>query len=576
MTRTRPLLSRAQSIFPIVGTLKSYSKPMLVQDSIAALIVTILLIPQSLAYALLAGLPPEVGLYASIMPLMVYAMLGTSHALSVGPVAVVSLMTATALAKAQSVGVDYLSGALTLALLSGVFMLVLGFFKFGFIANLLSHPLVSGFISASALMIAFSQLAHVWGVASGGHTLLEMMGSQWQQIGDIHGLTIMVGVGVALFLLAGKRGLPYVLTRLNVSQFNISLIVKMAPVFAVVVTMALSAVLGWEAKGVAIVGHIPAGLPDVSLPSINTQALQVLMLPAVLISVIGYVESLAVGKTLAARVRKGINPNQELVALGGANVAAALSGGFPVTGGFSRSVVNFDAGAVTQVASVLTALGMLCATVFLTPVLYFLPKATLAVIIIMAVLSLVDRTLFVHAWKYAKTDFIAIVVTFVLTLLMGVEIGVLSGVVISIALHIMKTAKLHIAEVGLVPNTEHFRNVQRHEVMTSPELLSLRPDESLYFINAEALAQSVHERVAYQGNVQHVVIQCTAVNDIDLGALHMLEMLNNNLHDSGITLHLSEVKGPVMDKLLRSGFLPKLSGDVFFTQFEAYQRLSKA
>lgn len=565
--------SKLQAIFPIVTTLTSYSKALLVQDGVAALIVTVLLIPQSLAYALLAGLPPEVGLYASILPLMVYAVLGTSHALSVGPVAVASLMTATALSKAQSMGVDYVSGAMTLALLSGVFMLVLGFLRFGFIANLLSHPLVSGFISASALMIACSQLAHVWGVASGGQTIQGMLYHQWQQRGDIHGLTLMVGVGVGLFLLGGKYALPRVLARWQVSAFKVALAIKMVPVLAVIATIVLAKTLGWEAQGVAIVGHIPAGLPEVSLPELNVEAIKILILPAVLISVIGYVESVAVGKTLAARVRKDIHPNQELVALGSANVAAAFSGGFPVTGGFSRSVVNFDAGAATQMASIFTALGILCAAVFLTPVLYFLPKATLAVIIMMAVLSLVSKKPFLDAWKYAKTDFIALVVTFVLTLVMGVEMGVLSGVVMSIALHMMKTAKLHIAEVGLVPNTEHFRNVHRHAVLTSPQLLSLRPDESLYFINAEALAQNVHERVALQADIKHVVIQCSAVNDVDLSAVHMLDMLNANLQDSGITLHLSEVKGPVMDKLLRSNFLPKLSGEVFFTHFEAHQQL---
>lgn len=574
--RTHTLLSWLNAVFPIAGTLASYSRALLVQDSIAALIVTILLIPQSLAYALLAGLPPEVGLYASIIPLMVYAVFGSSHALSVGPVAVVSLMTATALSHAQGYGVDYLSGALTLALLSGVFMLVLGVLRFGFIANLLSHPIVSGFISASALMIALSQLSHIWGVSSGGHNVLDMMRNQWQQRADIHELTLMIGVGVVLFLLGAKFVFPRVLARMNASDFMVSLALKLMPVIAVVATIVLARLFDWEANGVAVVGYIPAGLPDVSLPTINTNAVRLLMLPAVLIALIGYVESVAVGKTLASRVRKGINPNQELIALGGANIAAAFSGGFPVTGGFSRSVVNLDAGAATQVASVLTALGILCATVFLTPVLYFLPKATLAVIIIMAVLSLVDRKPFIHAWQYAKTDFIAIVATFVLTLFMGVEVGVLSGVAVAIALHIIKTAKLHIAQVGLVPNTEHFRNVDRHEVMTHSNLLSLRPDESLYFINADALAQSVYDRVAEQPDIQHVVIQCSAINDIDLSALHMLEMLNTNLLDSDVTLHLSEVKGPVMDKLLRSGFLPVLSGDVFFTQFEAHQQLSGA
>lgn len=570
----RRMLTKLWASIPIVGVLNTYTQSLFMQDGMAAVIVTILLIPQSLAYALLAGLPPEVGLYASILPLVVYAFLGTSHALSVGPVAVVSLMTATALSHAQTLGVDYLSGALILALLSGLFMLVLGVLRFGFIANLLSHPLVSGFISASALMIAVSQVSHVLGVKAGGHNLPAMLYNQWQQLDGVHGLTCAVGVGVGAFLLGSKYGLRPLLIRVGLPTPFIMPLVKAAPVLAIVVTTALSAGFDFAEKGVAVVGHIPAGLPHLTLPNVDLTSVKILVLPAVLISIIGYVESVSVGKTLAARVRKGIHPNQELIALGGANVAAAFSGGLPVTGGFSRSVVNYDAGAKTQVASVLTAVGILLAALFLTPALYFLPKSTLAAIIIVAVFSLIDGQPFIRAWQYAKTDFLAIITTFVLTLTLGVEMGVLCGVVLSIALHVWNTAQLHIAEVGLVPNTQHFRNVHRHSVKTSPQLLSLRPDESLYFINAHYLVEYVYNCVENRPHIKHVVIQCSAINDIDLSALDGLEMLSDDLQNNGIMLHLSNVKGPVMDKLLRSGFVSTLSGDVFFTQFEAYQHLS--
>lgn len=559
---------------PLVNTLKNYSKPLFIQDSIAAVIVTIMLIPQSLAYALLAGLPPETGLYASILPLMFYAVFGTSHALSVGPVAVVSLMTATALSAAQQQGIDYASGALTLALLSGTFMLLLGGLRFGFIAHLLSHPVVSGFISASALLIAVSQMKHLLGITANGSTLLEMAGSLWQNAAQTQWLALMIGIAVLIFLEWTKRRLQPTLARMGLPKGLILPLVKASPVFAVIATIAVSAGFDLAAQGVAIVGEVPTGLPVLSLPTLNLTWVQALIVPAMLISLIGYVESVSVGKTLAARVRQRIRPNQELIALGSANVASAFSGGFPVTGGFSRSVVNFDAGAATQIASVLTGLGILLAAVFLTPVLYFLPKVTLAATIIVAVLSLVEVQPFIHAWHYAKTDFIAIMGTFVLTLTLGVEVGVLSGVVASIALHLIKTAKPHIAEVGRVPQTEHFRNIHRHTVETSPHVLTLRPDESLYFVNANYLAEHIYSRLASQASIQHIIIQCTAINDIDLSALETLQALNIQLTETHVTLHLSEVKGPVMDKLQRTGFLSELSGEVFLTQFAAYQQLT--
>lgn len=561
---------------PILQTIKHYKKEWLVQDSIAAVIVTIMLIPQSLAYALLAGLPPEMGLYASILPLMLYAIFGSSHALSVGPVAVVSLMTATALSQASNLhGIDYLSGALTLALLSGVFMLLLGFLRFGFIANLLSHPVVSGFISASALMIALSQVKHILGINASGATLFEMLHSQAQQLTQIKWLTVVIGISVLAFLWWSRKHLKLLLQRIGLPNAWVFPLVKSSPVLAVIATVAASALFNLSDKGVAIIGQVPKGLPSFTSPLLDMNTIQALWLPAVLISIIGYVESVSVGKTLAARIRRRINPNQELVALGAANVGAAFSGGFPVTGGFSRSVVNFDAGAATQVASLLTAIGILLAALFLTPILYFLPKVTLAATIIIAVLSLVDQKPFIHAWQYSKTDFIAIASTFLLTLILGVEVGVLSGVVASITLHLIKTAKPHIAEVGLVPETEHFRNIHRHNVETSEQLLTLRPDESLYFINANALIDCIYHRVATRPELKHIIIQCTAINEIDLSALEALEALNEQLDDNGIKLHLSEVKGPVMDKLKRSGFLSQLSGRIFLTQFQAYKTLTK-
>ncbi|MBL1241648.1 MAG: STAS domain-containing protein, partial [OCS116 cluster bacterium] len=299
-----------------------------------------------------------------------------------------------------------------------------------------------------------------------------------------------------------------------------------------------------------------------------------LLIPALLISVIGFVESISVAQTLAAKKRQRIDPNQELIGLGAANIGASLTGGFPVTGGFSRSVVNFDAGAETPAAGAFTAIGLAIAAVSLTPLIYFLPKATLAATIIVAVLSLVDFSILKKTWVYSKADFVAVATTILLTLTFGVEIGVSAGVILSIALFLYKTSRPHIAEVGLVPNSQHFRNINRHDVITDPQLLTIRIDESLYFANARFLEDYIYDRVVGDCPIKHLVLMCSAVNEIDMSALESLEAINTRLDGLGVKLHLSEVKGPVTDKLKRTHFWHELTGEIFLSQYDAYQKLS--
>nr|MCU0932226.1 SulP family inorganic anion transporter [Serpentinimonas sp.] len=289
---------------------------------------------------------------------------------------------------------------------------------------------------------------------------------------------------------------------------------------------------------------------------------------------VGFVESVSVGQTLAAKRRQRIEPDQELVALGSSNLSAAFTGGFPVTGGFARSVVNFDAGAQTPAAGVFTAVGITLASLFLTPALFYLPQATLAATIVVAVLSLVDFSIFKKTWVYAKADFAAVLATLVVTLAVGVEMGLVVGVAVSLLLYLLRTSRPHIAEVGLVAGTEHFRNVQRHRVVVSPRVLGLRVDESLYFANSRVLEDRINEAVAAHPELAHVVLQCSAVNDIDASALESLESINHRLKDAGLQFHLSEVKGPVMDRLQRTDFLQHLSGRVFLSHFQAMQELA--
>lgn len=560
---------------PILDWASKYKLSSLSNDVVAALIVTVMLIPQSLAYALLAGLPPEAGLYASIVPIMLYTVFGTSRVLAVGPVAVVSLMTAAALSNIVEQGtMGYAVAALSLAALSGVILLAMGLFRLGFIANFLSHPVIAGFITASGIIIAASQLKHVLGINAEGHNLLELLVSLARHISEFNWITALIGIAATGFLFWVRRGLKPFLKKIGFADGMASTLVKVGPVAVIVVTTLTVWWFDLSGKGVAIVGDVPQSLPPLTLPSFSPALLGQLLLPAFLISIIGFVESISVAQTLAAKKRQRIDPNQELIGLGAANIGASLTGGFPVTGGFSRSVVNFDAGAETPAAGAFTAIGLAIAAMSLTPLIYFLPKATLAATIIVAVVSLVDFSILKRSWTYAKADFFAVLTTIVITLAFGVESGVSAGVVLSILLHLYKSSKPHIAEVGQVPGTEHYRNILRHEVLTNPTIITLRVDESLYFANARFLEDHIQNRVTKDKNIRHVILQCSAINDIDLSALESLEAINVRLREMGVKLHLSEVKGPVMDRLRRGHFLSELSGQVFLTQYGAVQALA--
>lgn len=567
-------MSLIRQYFPIMDWGSRYNRGAFSNDLIAAVIVTIMLVPQSLAYALLAGLPPEAGIYASIAPIILYAIFGTSRALAVGPVAVVSLLTASAIGQVAEQGTaGYAVAALTLAFLSGGFLLLLGIFRLGFLANFLSHPVIAGFITASGILIATSQLKHILGVEAHGHTLPEMLRSIFEHLSQINWITVVIGVSATAFLFWVRKNLKPLLRRIGLSPLMADILTKAGPVAAVVATTVSVWMFDLAGQGVKIVGEIPQSLPPFTLPGLSPDLMGSLLVPAILISIIGFVESISVAQTLAAKKRQQIDPNQELIGLGAANLGAAFTGGFPVTGGFSRSVVNFDAGSETPAAGIYTAIGLAIAALFLTPLVYFLPKATLAATIIVAVLSLVDLSILRKTWDYNRDDFVAVLATILLTLTLGVEVGVASGVAISILLHLYKTSRPHVAEVGLVPGSQHFRNINRHKVETDPTLLTLRIDESLYFINARFLQDLIQARVNEGTEIKNVVLMFSAVNEVDYSALESLEAINMRLKDLGIGLHLSEVKGPVMDHLKTSHLIDDLNGDVFLSQFDAWQKL---
>ena len=570
-------MSKLARYLPVLEWGRTYNRQTLVSDGVAAGIVIIMLIPQSLAYAMLAGLPPEVGLYASILPIIAYAIFGTSRTLAVGPVAVISLMT---LAAAGTVGppgcAEFIAAALVLALLSGLILLMMGVLRLGFLANLLSHPVVSGFITASGIIIATGQAKSILGIQASGEAMPELLATLARNIGATNLPTLTIGLASLAFLFWVRKGLKPALMRLGMAARPADLTAKAGPIAAVVLSTVAVIALKLEAKGVKVVGEIPQSLPPLTMPLFELGLWQQLMVPALLLSVIGFVESVSVAQTLAAKRRQRIDPNQELIGLGAANIAASFSGGYPVTGGFARSVVNFDAGAETPAAGAITALGIAIAALFFTPLLASLPIATLAATIIVAVLSLVDFKSVRSAWRYSQADFAAMAATILVTLIFGVEPGVMAGVGLSLALLLWRTSRPHAALVGRVPGTEHFRNVDRHQVITDPAIITIRIDESLTYLNARWLEEYVLEVISERPQARHVILMASAINAIDASALESLEAINHRLADAGIKLHLSEVKGPVMDRLTRSHFLADLTGQIFLSQDDAFATLLSA
>ena len=562
-------MSRISKFLPIFDWGRTYNQVTFTNDLVAAVVVTVMLIPQSLAYALLAGLPPEMGLYASMFPIVLYAIFGTSRVLAVGPVAVVSLLTAAAVGKIAIPGTpEYIAAAITLAFMSGIILLGLGLFRLGFLANFLSHPVITGFITASGIIIAASQMKHIFGINADGHNILEITISLRESITELNWITLLIGSLTTAFLLWVRKGFLPLLLKLGINQRASNIFAKAGPIIAIVITTLIAWIFSFTERGVKVVGEVPQGLPPISLPSFSIDIWTSLIGSAILMSLIGFIESISIARTLAATKRQRIDPNQELIGLGVANVGAAFTSGFPVTGGFSRSIVNYDAGAETPAAGAFTAIGLGVASLFLTTLIFYLPKATLAATIIVAVLALVDFSILKKTWIYSKADFAAVAATMSVTLIMGVELGVIAGVLISILTRIYKSSCPHIAIVGQVPGTEHYRNVLRHDVLVNPQVLTIRVDESLYFANTRFLEDRIYSEVAKKPDLKHVILMCSAVNAIDMSALESLNIINERLMLGDIKFHLSEVKGPVMDKLEGTSLLKDLSGDIFLSQHQ--------
>lgn len=554
--------------------LTGYRRDQLGGDLSAGLIVTVMLVPQSLAYAMLAGLPPQMGLYASVLPIIAYAAFGTSMTLAVGPVAVASLMTASALTPLAMPGSpEYAALAVVLALLSGVMLVVFGLMRLGFLAHFLSHPVISGFISGAAVLIAIGQLRHVLGVRIEADGVVQTVLALITALPRTNPVTLAIGVGSIVLLVVARSRLPGWLVAMGLARSRAELIARLAPMAVVVVATVVVGVFDLDRVAkVAVVGTVPAGLPQ--LPSVSQlfpgwEPIRELLMPALLISLVGFVESVSVAQSFALKRRQRIDADRELLGLGAANAASALSGGFPVTGGLARSVVNFSAGANTPFAGVVSAGLMAVVLMLFTDWFRAMPHAVLAATILVAVTSLIDLKTLREAWAYDRGDALALAATALGVIVLGVEHGIVLGVMLSLAVIVWRGSRPHIAVVGRMPGTEHFRNVERHAVETVPGSLILRVDESLLFANAMQVRDRVDSLLAADPSIRRVLISCAGVNQIDTTGLEMLLALESDLQRQGVSLLLAEVKGPVMDRLAATGFGRTMAGRVYLSLHDA-------
>lgn len=559
-------------ILPAWLWLQDYNGAKFRADLLAALIVIAMLVPQGMAYAMVAGLPPVTGLYASILPMIVYALIGGSPTLSIGPVALISMMTFATLEPLYEVGSPvYIQAACLLALLVGILSTLLGIFRFGFLIRLISHPVIKSFIIASAVLIALSQIKFILDVPLKSGDIIEFVQSAWQYLPLLNIATLVFGIASILFLIYTPKLLNAQIFKSfsNVIQFWI----KALPLLLVFISIGLVQFFHIDHLGIKTVGEIPSGFPPLSMPFWSWDLVIQLLPGAAMITMVSFVESISIAQATAFQQRSELNSNQELIALGVANISAGISASFPVTGSLSRTVVNADAGAKTPMAGVLSSIFIVIVSLYFTGVFKELPLAILAVTIMVSIWKLVDFKPFIETWRYSKADGIAMWVTFFGVLCIDISTGLIIGIVSTFILLLWRISRPHIAVIGLVEGTQHFRNISRHDVLTSANIVSIRIDENLTFLNANTLKEFVISEVSKNPDLHHVVINCSSISNIDLSALETLEEINRELDKLKIQLHLSEVKGPVMDRLKQSNLINELSGKFFLTHYQAMHKL---
>ncbi len=551
------------SIFPALKWLKTYHPKHFKADVVAALIVLAMLVPQGMAYAMLAGLPPVMGIYASILPMIIYAFTGSSTTLSIGPVAIISMMVFSALQPLFAVGsTAYIEAACLLAIMVGIISLILGLFRFGFLIQLISHPVIKSFIIASALLIALGQFKFLLDIPLQTNNIPEFIGSL---VINFHHISFL-SMGVSLAAISVLVFLP--------KWVRSDFLNKTIPLLLVLSSIIVVYAFSLDQHGLKTVGIIPTGLPSFHFPTWNFDLVQELLPSAFIIAMISFVESLAIAQATALQKRDDLNSNQELIALGLANIAAGINTGFAVSGSLSRTVVNSDAGAKTPMSGVMSSLLMIAVSLYFTSFFQNLPLTILAATIFVSIWKLISFLPFFETWKYSKADGLAMWATFLGVTCIDISTGLVIGIILTFILLLWRISRPHIAVIGLVECTQHFRNVSRYDVLTTETIASFRIDENLNFLNAHVLKGYIITELSHNPQIQHVVINCSSISNIDLSAVEILEELNGELLQLGIQLHLSEVKSPVMDRLNSSRLINMLSGKIFLSHYQAIQTLS--
>jgi SulP family sulfate permease len=541
-----------ENILPVLDWLPNYKKQELKGDLFAGLTVGVMLIPQGMAYAMIAGLPPIYGLYASFIPQIIYAFFGTSRQLSVAPVAMISLLIGAGVSQFADVGsAEYISLAILLALMVGALQLLFGLFRMGFLVNFLSQPVISGYTSAAAIIIGLSQLKHLLGVNMPSSNLIhEIVGATNTHISGTHLLTVVIGV-VSIFLIVFIK-------RLNKSLPG--------PLIIVALGILAVSVLNLQEAGVKIVGAVPEGLPSFSLPELSLEGIGSLFSLALIISLVGFMESISIAKAIQTKRRNyKVSANKELIGLGLSNIAGSMFSAFPVSGGFSRTAVNDQAGANTNLSAWISAIVVGLTLLFFTSLFYNLPNAILAAIIMVAVFGLIDVKTPVFLYRIHRKDFYMLVITFVATLVFGVQIGIITGVVLSLGLLIHRSVYPHLAELGKLPDTNFYRNLSRFpEAHERKDALVFRFDSELYFANINYFKERLEEMIARKGKgLKVIVLNAQSIYNIDSSAAKGLEEIVDDCRSRGMDFYMTEVIGPVRDKLRLTGLLDKIGTDHF-------------
>jgi SulP family sulfate permease len=550
---------KLKTFLPILDWLPNYKKQHLQGDISAGLTVGVMLIPQGMAYAMIAGLPPVYGLYAAMIPQVIYAIFGTSRQLAVGPVAMDSLLVAAGVSALATVGSEnYIALAITLSLMMGIVQLAFGIFRLGFLVNFLSKPVISGFTSAAALIIGLNQIKHILGIEiDRNNNVFKILQEAFLGFEQINWISVVIAIGGILLIK-------------NIKRIHKAIPGALVAVIVGIITVQFADLTKYDVK---IVGSIPQGLPSFHVPNFNTEFFSDLIPIALTLALIAFMESISVSKAIQSN-HKGeyeLDNNQEMIGLGMGNIIGSLFGCYPTTGGFSRSAVNDQAGAKTNLAAIISAILIALTLLFLTPLFYHLPKAILGAIILVAVFGLIDWDYPRFLWKSKKEDFVMLIVAFGVTLGFGIKEGITAGVLVSLLMMIHRTTKPHIAILGKLPNTTDYRNINRFEnIEIRPDVLIIRHDAQLYFANTANFIETVKKEVTKKGDQLHLVIfHCGSVSNIDSTALQAIKELIQELNENNIGIYFSGIIGPVRDSLHKSGFIERVGADHFFLDVQS-------